>query len=275
MRNRLVITSVVFVTIVTLSPLVRAQTKAKPAASEPTGSQSSKAPDLSGDWALDNKRGGIGQSISLSDPGGKLRGKEPDIPYQPWALEKMMSEHPSTGPDARAELTEDPFIRYCEPLGIGRIYMYPARTRIVQTPDAMYILHEVGEQFRVVRLNSKHPEDPDPQYWGDSIGWYENGDTLVVDSIGFNDRSWLDQLGHPHTDKLHFIERYKRVDAKTMELDMTIDDPGAYTKPFNSHRNFTRPQVPFMQNPWVCSTRENQHHVDELEGPASTQPSSK
>jgi hypothetical protein len=270
MRNRLVASAFVLTSVLTFSPLLRAQTtKPSGAATAPDQSASSKAPDLSGDWALDNKRGGIGQSISLSDPGGKLRGKEPDIPYQPWALAKTLSEHPSTGPDAAAELTEDPFIRYCEPLGIGRIYMYPARTKFVQTPDAVYILHEVGEQFRVVRLNSKHPEDPDPQYWGDSIGWYENGDTLVVDSIGFNDRSWLDQLGHPHTDKLHFIERYKKVDAKTLELDMTIDDPGAYTKPFNSHRNFTHPQVPFMQNPWVCSTRENQHHVDALETPAS------
>jgi hypothetical protein len=85
MRNRLVIASIVFVTIITSAPVVRAQTVAKSTAPEPTGSQASKAPDLSGDWALDNKRGGIGQSISLSDPGGKLRGKEPDIPYQPWA----------------------------------------------------------------------------------------------------------------------------------------------------------------------------------------------
>ena len=229
---------------------------------------SSKVPDLSGDWALDTKRGGIGQSISLSDPGGKLRGKEPDIPYQPWSLQKTMSEFPPTGPDARPDLTTDPYISYCEPFGILRIYMYPARTRFVQTADAVYILHEQGEQFRVVRLNSKHPEDPDPQYWGDSIGWYENGDTLVIDSIGFNDKSWLDQLGHPHTDKLHTIERYKKVDANTLELDGTIDDPGAYTKPFPTHRNFTRPKVPFMENPWVCSTRENEHHAENLTAPS-------
>ena len=273
MRNRLIITSITFVTIITLGAFLRAQTVAKSAVPKPTGIQSSKAADLSGDWGLDLKRGGIGQSISLSDPGGKLRGKEPDIPYQPWSLAKTMSEYPPTGPDARYDLTTDPYIQYCEPLGIGRIYMYPARTRFVQTPEAVYILYEQGEQFRVVRLNSKHPDDPNPQYWGDSIGWYENGDTLVVDSVGFNDRSWLDQLGHPHTDKLHTIERYKRVDAKTLELDMTIDDPGAYTKPFYSHRNFAAPTVPFMQNPWVCSTREIQHHRDELATPAMTPPS--
>jgi len=241
---------VALMAIISFSPVLRAQT--------------SKVPDLSGDWAVQ----GIGQSISLSDPQGKLRGKEPDIPYQPWALKKTLSEYPPTGPDTQYELTTDPYIHYCEPLGIGRIYMYPARTRFVQTPDAVYILHEQGEQFRVVRMNSKHPDDPDPQYWGDSIGWYENGDTLVIDSVGFNDRSWLDQLGHPHTDKLHFIERYKVVDKDHLQLDMTIDDPGAYTKPFPSQRKFNRPKVPFMQNPWVCSTRENQEHTDNLAKPA-------
>jgi hypothetical protein len=229
---------------------------------------SAKVPDLSGDWGLDTKRGGIGQSISAADPGGKMRGKEPDISYQPWALQKMMSEFPPTGPDAQWDKTTDPYIKYCEPLGILRVYMYPARTRFVQTADAVYVLHEQGESFRVVRLNSKHAEDPDPQYWGDSIGWYENGDTLVIDTVGFNDRSWLDQLGHPHTDKLHVIERYKKVDANTLEMDATVDDPGAYNKPIPNHRNFTRPKVPFMQEPWVCSPRENEHHTEMLLNPA-------
>jgi hypothetical protein len=249
-----------------LSPTLRAQSTASTNESQPqNATASSHIPDLSGSWL---RSIGI-QSISNSNIGGTNRGKEVDIPYQPWSLAKMMSEYPPTGPDGRYELTTDPFIKYCEPLGIIRIYMYPARTKFVQTPDAVYILHEVGEQFRIVRLNSKHPDDPDPQYWGDSIGWYEGGDTLVVDSIGFNDKSWLDQLGHPHTDKLHVIERYKRVDPNTLDFLATIDDPGAYTKPFETHRTFSQTKVPFMQNPWVCSTRENQHHTDELANPAT------
>jgi hypothetical protein len=154
-------------------------------------------------------------------------------------------------------------------LGVIRVYMYPGRTKFVQTPDVVYILHEVNEAFRVVRMNGKHPEDPDPQYWGDSIGWYENGDTLVVDTIGYNDRSWLDQQGHPHTDKMHTIERYKRVDAATLQMDATIDDPGAYTKPFNTKKLFRQTKVAFMENPWVCSVRELQDHEDKLSAPAS------
>jgi hypothetical protein len=272
MSYRLAILVTAFMAAISFSPSLRAQATQSKTMASATGDASSKVPDLSGDWALDAKRGGIGQSISGADPGGKMRGKEPDISYQPWALAKTLSEYPSTGPDARYDVTTDPYIKYCEPLGIGRIYMYPARTRFVQTPDAVYVLHEQGEQFRVVRLNSKHPDDPDPQYWGDSIGWYENGDTLVIDSVGFNDRSWLDQVGHPHTEKLHFIERYKVLDKNEIELDMTIDDPGAYNKPFSSRRFFNRPKVPFMQNPWVCSTRENQQHYDQLAKPAENSP---
>ena len=275
MSQRLALSVLVFMGAIAFAPGLKAQAPRPSGTAGPKNEgASSKIPDLSGDWALDREKGGIGQSISFSDPQGKLRGKEPDIPYQAWALAKTLSEFPPTGPDAQYDKTTDPWIRFCEPLGIGRIYMAPARTKFVQTADAVYILHEVGQWFQVVRLNSKHPDDPDPQYWGDSIGSYENGDTFVVDSVGFNDKSWLDQLGHPHTDKLHFIERYKLLDKDHMELDMTIDDPGAYTKPFQARRFFNRPGVPFMQNPWVCSTRENQEHFDNLATPAVAPPAS-
>src|ERR1700680_2177097 len=228
-------------------------------AQSPSGT--SKVPDLSGDWSADPKRGGIGQSLSLSDIGGKNRGKETDIPYQPWALAKTMSERTPTGPDARFDDTTDPSMKYCDPQGVPRIYMWPAKTKFVQTLEAVYILYQYGDNFRQVWSNRKHPDDPDPTWWGDSIGWYENGDTLVVDTIGFNDKTWLDQMGHPHTDKLHLTERYKRVDANTLELDMTIDDPGAFTKPCYAHRNFTISKSGQWYQ-WICTVEENQHFFD-------------
>ena len=148
------------------------------------------------------------------------------------------------------------------------IYLWPIKTKFIQTPEAVYILHELGPFYRVVWLNSKHPEDPDPQWWGHSIGWYENGDTLVVDTIGFTDKTWLDQMGHPHTEQLHLTERYKRVDATTLELDMVIDDPGAYTKPWNAHRNFTLSKTGFLRYQQICSVRENQRFEENLAKPA-------
>lgn len=118
--------------------------------------------------------------------------------------------------------------------------------------------------YRLVWLNTKHPEDPDLQYWGHSVGWYENDDTLVVDTIGVNDRSWLDQLGHPHTERLHFIERYRRVDANTLSLDMTVDDPGAYAAPWPGKRNFAKSATGCMRYMWVCSVRDNYDHYEKV-----------
>lgn len=235
----------------------------------PTGLTSSPVPDLSGDWEPDRKRGGFGQSLSAADPGGRMRGKEPDIKYLPWALQRTLAEVPPTGPDARYEATTDPQMHYCEPHGVGRVFMHPIKTRLVQTPDAVYILHEMGPVFRIVRMNEDHPEDPDPQYWGHSIGWYENGDTLVVDTVGFNDRSWLDQLGHPHTEKLHTIERYRKADSGTLELDITIDDPGAYAAPWPGHRNFIKSTTGFMRYMWVCSVRDNVDHYEKTFAPSN------
>ena len=146
----------------------------------PPNLPASAVPDLSGDWARDNRPGRAtnSQSLSVADRGAQRRGKEPDIPYHPWALAYTMKQVPPTGgPDSQFERTTDPYIHTCEPLGVGRIHNYPAKFRFVQTPEAVYILNEVGPQFRVVWLNAQHPPDPDPQYLGHSVGWYENGDT--------------------------------------------------------------------------------------------------
>jgi hypothetical protein len=276
MRNRLVVSVTALIAVMTFSSILQAQTAAPPrGATANSQSGPAKVPDLSGDWAPDNKRGGIGQSLSLSDTGGRQRGKETDIPYQPWALAKTLSEKTSTGADPQFDQTTDPQVIYCEPPGVPHIYLWPIKTKFIQTPEAVYILHELGPFFRVVWLNSKHPADVDPQWWGHSIGSYENGDTLVVDTIGLTDKTWLDQVGHPHTEQLHLIERYKRVDKNTLELDMTIDDPGAYTKPWNAHRNFALNTTGFLRYQQFCSIRENQQFFNDTAKPAVGAPPGK
>ena len=174
MRNRALLSAIALAVMI-FSLVVRAQNTApsRAPAGPPPGA-TSKVADLSGDWAPDPKRGGIGQSLSLSDNGGRQRGNETDIPYLPWAREKTLSERSSTGPDLGFASTTDPQVLYCEPPGVPHIYLWPIKTKLVQTTEAVYILHEYGPFFRVVWLNSKHPEDPDPQWWGHSIGWYEN-----------------------------------------------------------------------------------------------------
>ena len=160
------------------------------------------------------------------------------VPYQPWALAKMKSLKPRAGPNLTTEVRvgadlhavegTDP-LEECEPNGVPRIHTWPTKTQFIQLPDTVYILYETGPNWRKVRLNAKHPDDVDPSYWGHSIGWYEGKDMFVVDSVGFNDKTWIDDTGRPHTEKLHVIERYRRVDASHLDVTLTIDDPGAYT----------------------------------------------
>ena len=158
MRNRLVVLGTLSVGVLTFSLVVSAQ--APRGATPPSQAAGAKPADLSGDWAPDGRRGGIGQSLSISDIRGAKRGQEDDIPYQPWAREKTMSERTSTGPDPQFGNTTDPQVLYCEPPGVPHIYLWPIKTKFIQTPEAVYILHELGPFYRVVRLNSKHAEDP-------------------------------------------------------------------------------------------------------------------
>lgn len=227
----------------------------------PAGLKPSAVPDLSGSWLATPY-----QSISMADRPGAQRGKEKDIAYQPWALQRTLSETPPTGPEAEPEKTTDPWIRFCEPNGPLRAYAHPTRTQFMQMPDRVLMLHELMQTFRIIRLNSAHPplEDLDPSAWGDSIGWYENGDTFVIDTIGLNGRGWLDQMGHPMTTKAHIIERYTLTPEKTLSLRRIIDDPGAYLKPIEHTISLRRSNVPFMQVPWNCSLRDNNAFTDTL-----------
>ena len=223
MRNRLMLLGSLSLGVLTFTLTVSAQA---PCATHRPEAANAKPADLSGDWAPDGRRGGIGQSLSVSD----IRG------HEAWGG----GRHPVSAVGARKDDVRENVNRtrsavWQHDRSAGALLRAAGRAAhlsvadqapLHKTPEAVYILHELGPFYRVVWMNAKHPEDPDPQWWGHSIGWYENGDTLVVDTIGFTDKTWLDQMGHPHTEQLHLTERYKRVDANTLELRMVIDDPG-------------------------------------------------
>ena len=101
--------------------------------------------------------------------------------------------------------------------------------------------------------SENHPKDPDLTWMGDSVGHYE-ADTLVIDTIGFNDKTWLDNAGHPHSDALHVIERLRHADSNTLELALTIDDPKAYTKPWTEDLRFSSSKSPMGET--LCSVSE-------------------
>jgi len=107
----------------------------------------------------------------------------------------------------------------------------PILQKIVQTPTLIVMLNEGVPGYRQIFLDGRpHPKNPDPTWQGHSVGRWD-GDTLVVDTVGFNDKSWLLPEGLPHTDQMHIIERYRRVDLANMTREVTVIDPGAFTKP--------------------------------------------
>jgi hypothetical protein len=124
-------------------------------------------------------------------------------------------------------------ISHCLPEGMPMVEMAPAPYKIVQMPGVTLMLYERDTTFRQVFTDGrKLPKDPQPSWLGYSVGKWD-GDSLVVDSNGFNDRGWLDARGHAHSEDLHLTERFHRLNFGEMEVKLTIDDPKTYTKPFS------------------------------------------
>ena len=172
-------------------------------------------------------------------------------PMQPWAEAKFRTVRPSYGPRASSK-SEDPTLN-CEPPGFPRILLSPFPMQIVQAPAEVIVLFEYDHFIRQIFLDRRaHPDpsDLDPSWMGDSIGHWE-GNTLVVDTVGLTDRSWLDQVGHAHSDALHVVERIRRVDHDTLEDELVIDDPKVYTKPWTGRQLFKlKPTWHLME--YVC-----------------------
>jgi hypothetical protein len=188
-------------------------------------------PNLSGVWLGATR-------VSWSSTRGAKPGTEPDIPYTAWALERMKSAVPGTaGTDADFENTTDPSLKYADPLGFPRQYQHPLKFKIVQTDDYVYQMWEWNKVWRQIALNQPHSEDPDISWYGESVGKWD-GDTLVVDSVGFKDSTWLDGVGHPHSEELRVVERIRRVDPQTLQIDFTFTDPVAYTRPWTAQHSF-------------------------------------
>jgi len=155
-----------------------------------------------------------------------LKPKLSEVPFQPWAREVYEYRRNGFEPHTR-----------CEPSGEARQFLTPYGVEFVDFPDLkrMFIMDVGGpHSFRTIFMDGRsHPKDLEPSYYGHSIGHWE-GNTLVVDSVGYNEKFWFDRYGSPHTEKLHLIERFTRNDMNTMKYEITVDDPGAYTATWKS-----------------------------------------
>ena len=252
--------------------------RAQTAAPQNTVTKSAKSqsshlapPDLSGLWGPKSERT-EGEARLTWDPADPAGQHPEQAPMTPWSLEKFKQAHPPFGANETVQAINDPVQLYCDPSGVSRIYFYPWQFTFVQTPGTVYILYEFSRVWRSVAMNRDHPKDPDLTWLGDSVGHYE-GDTLVVDTFGFNDKTWLDHVGHPHSDALHLIERFRRLDHNTLELTMTVQDPKAYTRSFTNKKTFSLSDSPMGET--ICSSSEMQSFQKEIIDPTTTKPAGK
>jgi hypothetical protein len=161
-----------------------------------------------------------------------------DIPEMtPWGKARYETTKPSWGPRAVVDSTDMVNPTTGNEIGVPRIYVHPFPFEILQVPGRVVELFEFNHFVRQIYTNGahEHSKDLDPSWMGDSIGWWE-GDTLVIDSVGFNDKTWLDRAGLPHSDQLHVIERISRPKHDTLVVHITVDDPKTYAKTWEGER---------------------------------------
>ncbi len=219
----------------------QAPAPAKPPAKSTVPRAADGKPDLTGVWQGGSTQRGTweeanagtglgGTGLNPLAPSVASSGDRPasgPAPYQPWAAKKVLESFNRRAIDDPTSL--------CLPPGIPRtvtLGLFPQQ--IVQTPSQIVVLYEYMSTFRVIPLNAKHPEDIVPTYNGDSVGHWE-GDTLVVDVTGFNDRTWLQGTGTFHSEDLHITERYTRVDQDQINYEATMVDPQVLTGPWTIH----------------------------------------
>jgi len=208
--------------------------------------------DLSGIWLADPDPNGSRQNVenmSFSQYFINVAAdlKPDEVPFQPWAKTLFMQRLQSQG-------KESPTAR-CKPTGVPVINSVPLPFKIVQTPKLMLLLYEENTTFRQVFLDGRQPvKDAEPRWLGYSTGRWE-GDTLVVDTVGFNEQFWLDGMGHPHSDHLHVTERFRRRDTGHLEIQVTINDPKAYSGPISYTQKLTLvPDEDLLE--YFCSENE-------------------
>jgi len=175
---------------------------------------------------------------------------------KPWAADRMRKANDEVlagkvGFTARSR---------CWPHGVPGFLLYPVHPIFfIQTPKQVLMIWGQDSQLRRVYLDQRHSADPKPSWYGESVGHYENGDTLVVDTIGMNDKTYVDNYRTPHTTQLHVVERFRIVDGgKTLQVDVHVEDPGAYTTPWNAIQRYRRVEEGPLHE-MVCADNNGDH----------------
>jgi hypothetical protein len=224
----------------------------------PTG-QPQPAPrhDISGTWEPAN-----GPSDGIQGTGSKSMpadGKH-EPPFTPLGLRLLNQTKPGNGNREVLPADIGDPVFFCNPQGMPREDLYELReTQILQTPSKIAILYEFDKIWRVIWTDGREfPKDPEPRWFGYSVGKWVDDTTLVVQTIGTDERTWVDKAGRPHSGDLRIEERFHRVNRDRMELTVTIDDPKMYTKPWVAMDKFPFHLLPdnFDVREMICSPAE-------------------
>jgi len=244
----------------------------QPDLTAPAPRASNGKPDLSGIW--DNGRntniprgGGRGGDLNAAPTRGQApanagppaatffnvgAGFSEGLPFQPWAdelVKKRMADNSKDNPDA-----------HCLPMGFMQFHTHSQPRKIIQTADVIVIVYEANSGIRQIFTDGRPlPKDPEPWWYGYSVGKWE-GDTLVVETIGFIDNIWLDVRGSPLTSAGKVIERFRRPNYGNLEIEITVEDSKAYTKPWTVKVNQRiYPDTELIE--FICEDRDATHYV--------------
>ncbi len=175
---------------------------------------------------------------------------------QPWVVAQMKKANADVLA-GKVAFTAD--LR-CYPSGVPSFLLFPANpVRFVQTAKEVLMIWQQNAEIRRVYLNVPHSASPRPSWYGESVGHYENGDTLVVDTIGQNDRTYVDNYRTPHTAQLHVVERFRLINGgRTVEVNVHVEDPGAFTTPWNAIQRYRRTDGGPMEE-MVCAENNSDY----------------
>jgi hypothetical protein len=229
----------------------------KPNLTAPAPRASDGKPDLSGVWQVEptpwpEMKPLVGNLNDLFVPGDDL------MEFSKYAINILADFKPDQAPmrpEATAAFRQPRGTNACLPQGLPFVYLPPAPAKWIQTPGLIAIALEGAANLRQIYMDGrKLPADPQPSWAGYSVGRWES-DTLVVDTVGFNDKTRLDAMGHPHSEALREIERYHRRDFGHMDVQVTIDDPKMYTRPFTiKYTKLLLPDTDILE--YVCEENE-------------------
>ncbi len=258
----------ILVAALTFAPMSFAQADKPSETAKAQDKATSLSHDLSGVW-MQYPEGDVPGTPGMNGVNERFR-----PPLTPWGQAQLDAAKPLSGAKAVAGKEDNSVLR-CEPSGPPQILILPNPWEIVQIPGRVLMFFEVQHIWRTIWADGRPlPKDPDPSYLGYSVGHWE-GDTFVVETIGFNDKEWVDLYGNPRTSTTRVTERYRRLNHDTLEQQIIIEDPKVYTKPWISPPKLHKLEPGWEIAEWFCVPDESRQYDEVVRKPSGIAPGSK